>query len=424
MKTQSIALGICAFILLAMSSCMKDTCQETQKFIQYDPILVDKEAIHPEIEVEGSRVLENPGKIYSYGKFIFINEQNEGVHVYDNSDVENPVQVAFYSLPGNRDIAIKDGILYANVYFDLVGFDIENIQNPTEVFREEFGTDPSKENDEGQIVVGYNRTNQSIEVDCNDENFGSRFFETGGAFFVDNASSTSSEVVQSPQQATSGQGGSTARFAFIGTNFYLVNNSEMIIYEAADAGSPQESGTVSLGFGIETIFPYGENIFIGANDGMHIYDNSNPLNPVHLSTYSHANACDPVVVNEDKAFVTLRDGNECENFTNQLDVVDLSNLHNPKLIKSYDMRHPIGMATIKNNLYLCDDKAGLMSYDISDVKKIDENLLSQIESIKPFDAILLDTDHLLVIARDGFYQYDCSDPSDLKLLSHIPTNIE
>lgn len=198
----------------------------------------------------------------------------------------------------------------------------------------------------------------------------------------------------------------------------------MLVYNAENAASPTKAGEVNMGFGIETIFPYGEYLFIGANDGMHIYDNSSPLNPVHLSTYQHINSCDPVVVNGDKAFVTLRDGTGCQNFVNQLDVVDISDLRKPKRVKTYQMRHPIGMATAGNNLYLCDDKAGLHSYDISDVNKIDKNLLDKIDNIKPFDAILLNTNHLLVIGHDGFYQYDSSNPAKLRLLSHIPVRLE
>lgn len=411
-----------ALFLVTMSSCLKDSCMETREYVVHKPIYKDSSEIHPQISVQAPRALENPGKIYTYGQYLFINELNEGVHVIDNSDPKNPIQTAYYDIPGNHDIAIKDGIMYANVYFDLVGINIQNIGAAEEVFRENFGIDPKQSPRSGEFIVGYIETDETVVLNCGDENFGQNIFFSDGFVLANADHSSSTGVTQSPTNG--GVGGSTARFTFVGSNFYMVNECSMLVYNAENAASPTKAGEVNMGFGIETIFPYGEYLFIGANDGMHIYDNSSPLNPVHLSTYQHINSCDPVVVNGDKAFVTLRDGTGCQNFVNQLDVVDISDLRKPKRVKTYQMRHPIGMATAGNNLYLCDDKAGLHSYDISDVNKIDKNLLGKIDNIKPFDAILLNTNHLLVIGHDGFYQYDSTNPANLKLLSHIPVRLE
>lgn len=423
MNIKLLFSGLGFMALLLFSSCIKDKCMETRKFIQYNPIYVSKAEIHPGISVETSRSLDNPGKIYAYQNYIFINEPMEGVHVYDNSDPTHPQQLAFYKLPGNTDIAIKNGILYANVYFDIVGIDISNITEPTEAFRVEFGYNPERENAElSRYIVGYTQSDVITDVDCSEREYNSGFFFKNETAFVSvNSTAATQNTIQSP---SSGEGGSTARFAFIGNYFYLVNESQMIIYDATTASSPAELGIVELGFGIETIFPYGKYIFIGANNGMHIYDNSNPLNPTFVSIYQHARACDPVVVNGNIAFVTLRDGTFCQNFTNQLDVLDLSDIYNPELLKTYPMKHPIGMATLGNNLYLCDTESGLLSYNIEDVNAIDRNLLTTVENISPRDVILLGNDHLLVVASQGFYQYDCSNPADLQLLSVIPVAVE
>ena len=36
------------------------------------------------------------------------------VHMYDNSDPSNPVNIGYIAIPGNVDIAIKDGHMYAD----------------------------------------------------------------------------------------------------------------------------------------------------------------------------------------------------------------------------------------------------------------------------------------------------------------------
>ena len=70
------------------------------------------------------------GKIYYKDGRIYVNESNLGVHVIDNSDPANPVNIKFLQIPGCRDIAIKGSVLYADNAGDLVAVDISNLDNP------------------------------------------------------------------------------------------------------------------------------------------------------------------------------------------------------------------------------------------------------------------------------------------------------
>lgn len=81
--------------------------------------------------------VENLGKIYYKDPFLYVNERFKGIHVYDNSDPANPVPLAFIQIFGSEDIAIKDNILYADNYTDLVAIDISDIYNVVVVDREE-----------------------------------------------------------------------------------------------------------------------------------------------------------------------------------------------------------------------------------------------------------------------------------------------
>jgi hypothetical protein len=69
----------------------------------------------------------NSGKIYIYKHLFFINEQEQGIHVFDNSNPSSPVPLCFIEIPGNFDISCKDSILYAESIFGLVHFNISGL---------------------------------------------------------------------------------------------------------------------------------------------------------------------------------------------------------------------------------------------------------------------------------------------------------
>lgn len=83
-----------------------------------------------EIAFEGPRQTTRPGKIYSFGNYIFQNEINEGIHVIDNTVPAHAAKVAFMKIPYNTEMAIKDHYLYANRLDQLLVFDIRNPSAP------------------------------------------------------------------------------------------------------------------------------------------------------------------------------------------------------------------------------------------------------------------------------------------------------
>lgn len=72
------------------------------------------------VSVLPSRTVNNPGKIYVYGKYLLVNEKKAGIHVFDNTNPMEPQKIAFIQLLGNTDMAMKDGILYADHLGNLV----------------------------------------------------------------------------------------------------------------------------------------------------------------------------------------------------------------------------------------------------------------------------------------------------------------
>ena len=126
-----------------------------------------------------------------------------------------------------------------------------------------------------------------------------------------------------------------------------------------------------------------------------------------------------MVVNGDYAYVTLRAGNLCGDINSQLDVIDIKDLQNPVLLKEYPMEEPYGLGIDDTLLFVCDGSAGLKIYNAADPLTIDEHKIAQYKDIQAFDVIPLG-EVLIMIGTDGLYQYDYSDPENIRELSVIP----
>ncbi len=406
-----------------MQSCLEDSCNETRTFIESVPVYVDEATIRTDITYNASRALENAGKIYSYGKYIFINEQREGLHIIDNSEPTSPQNIGFINIPGNFDMAIRDDVLYADSYIDLLAIDISDPTNPDLLCRLESVYNQYEFWEDRGYLVYWEETENTIEVDCQDPRWSQDiFFENNNRFStIDVAldASGASPSAGGGAKGIVGVGGSTARFTITKNHLYAVDQGSMYIFDLEVAQKPVQQSTVALGWGIETIWPYKDLLFIGGNTGMQIFNNDIPERPYFLSEFSHARACDPVVADDKYAYVTLRDGSACESFSNQLDVIDIADLKSPQLVKSYPMDNPHGLSKVREHLYICEGQGGFKVFDASDPEKVDSNLLDHVKGIVAYDVIALSEDHIIVIGDDGLYQFDATDKDNLKELSLI-----
>ena len=416
-------LSLLLLLLLSFSSCLEDQCDATRTFIEYESVFVQPSEFRVDnIEYFESRLLENPGKIYYYESTLIINEKYEGIHLYDNSDPSAPSYLGFISIPGNLDVSIKNDILYADNYVDLLSIDITNFKDPKLLNRQEEVFKVYNLNENLGYFIYTKETERSIEVSCDDPNFNNPWFWNGNQVFAEATSSLDFDVLPSGSNnnSTSGQGGSFARFSVQGEYLYVLNRTELMSYDITNLTEPELLHTIQVDWGnIETLFPHGDYLFIGGTEGMYIYDRTNPAQPTFVSRFVHARACDPVFVQDNTAYVTLRNGSVCQSFINQLDVIDITNVNNPQLIKSYDMTNPHGLAVVNDDLYICDGDAGLRVFDKSDHKKIDKNQLEHLDDINAYDIIPLSADHIIVVGDGGLYQFDSSEPSALKEMSFI-----
>ena len=82
------------------------------------------------------------------------------------------------------------------------------------------------------------------------------------------------------------------------------------------------------------------------------------------------------------------------------------------------MPNPHGLGIDEEMLFICDGNDGLKAFAAGDVSKISDNMLAHYKDINATDVIPLGN-VLMMIGEDGIFQYDYSDPKDIKLLSQI-----
>ena len=415
---KQLAAGIAVLlffpILFSVPACVKDKCSETHSYTYFIPVYKAKEAVVKNIRNNSARPIETPGKIYIYDKYIFLNEVDKGIHIIDNSDPANPQNVAFVDIPGNMDIAVKENILYADMYGDMVALDIADPKNVKliktleSVFPERNWANGFSVNN-GNIVVDWIQKDTVVVENCSKGN--DIFGGARGVFF--NAASDNSFKSTSPV----GTGGSMARFTIVNDYLYTVDRHTLRCYSITNAKDPVRKNDMYAGWDIETIYPFKNTLFIGSMGGMFIYDITTPNLPVLKSSFVHARACDPVIADEKYAYVTLKAGTNCGPAANELQVINVEDPTSPVLKKTYPMNSPSGLSKDGDLLLVCDGSAGLKAFNSADPANL--RLIKTIGDMVTYDVIAMNG-IALVVATNGLYQYDYSAPANIKLLSKIP----
>ena len=119
---------------VALSGCFTDPDEVAGEKEGYQPVyMAQKEAL--QVTSLPAQPLRQTGKIYAKDTLVFVNELNKGFHVINNKNPRSPQNIAFVSIPGNMDIAVKGNSLYADNFTDLVVLDITNPRNITLVKR-------------------------------------------------------------------------------------------------------------------------------------------------------------------------------------------------------------------------------------------------------------------------------------------------
>ena len=250
-------------IFLIGISALLGSCQDevVERYKVSSPVYMSYNDLRKAVTIapDTKTELRKPGKIYYWNNYLLINENNKGIHVIDNSDPSKPKFKTFISIPGNVDMSVKDGILYADSYIDLVALDINDINNIKEVNRLDSVfpyTLPEMDNrlvleqinQQKGVVVGY--TEKYVEKDLYKPEgnyyptYRGMVFED--AMYMNFAKSSTSGSTTSATNSGIGIGGSMARFAIDSVSLYAINqSSQILIFDITQVKNPIKKEVIS-----------------------------------------------------------------------------------------------------------------------------------------------------------------------------------
>jgi len=410
-------LFLFSLTLLALTGC-ENKVTEMVTYKINEPIFMATSTFRNSVKVTTEpQKITSIGKMCFYNNYLYISEPEKGIHIINNTDPTNPQQTGFIELLGNADLAIRNGLLYADSYIDLVWFDVSNPALPElkgrldSIFPNAF---PMTQNQYGiDYTVSYPTTNKGIIIGWvlkeRTEEVSTYAGGYGNGGIALNAGSSGSN--------STGINGSMSRFSIYNDHLYSVINNYLNVFDLTGNKPVKAGADFYIGRNVETIFSYKDNMFMGTPTGMLIYSVKDPLKPVFQSSLSHVYGCDPVVVENDLAYVTVHSGNLCGQSSNELFIVDVSNIKSPKQLVSYTMTNPKGLGIDNGKLFLCDD--GLKIYKVTDPQTIMSNQLAHYSGMNGYD-VIPQNNILLMIASDGLYQYNYSDLNNIRQISKIP----
>ena len=410
-------LFLFSLTLLALTGC-ENKVTEMVTYKINEPIFMATSTFRNSVKVTADpQKITSIGKMCFYNNYLYISEPEKGIHIINNTDPTNPQQTGFIELLGNADLAIRNGLLYADSYIDLVWFDVSNPALPElkgrldSIFPNAF---PMTQNQYGiDYTASYPTTNKGIIIGWvlkeRTEEVSTYAGGYGNGGIALNAGSSGSN--------STGINGSMSRFSIYNDHLYSVINNYLNVFDLTGNKPVKAGADFYIGRNVETIFSYKDNMFMGTPTGMLIYSVKDPLKPVFQSSLSHVYGCDPVVVENDLAYVTVHSGNLCGQSSNELFIVDVSNIKSPKQLVSYTMTNPKGLGIDNGKLFLCDD--GLKIYKVTDPQTIMSNQLAHYSGMNGYD-VIPQNNILMMIASDGLYQYNYSDLNNIRQISKIP----
>lgn len=369
--------------------------------------------IRSSVAVESARNTNSDGKIYVAENYLFYIGQEDGIHVFDNQNPSSPQNIAFISIEGVHDIAVKGNYLFADNYFDLLVFDISDITDitlaqtlesviafypvfPIDAEFYDYSVTPSSN---GDLLVGYN-----LEYKEKPENDAILFMEGD---FVTTAT------------GNVGVGGSYAKFQIRNDALYTLDDWKLNIFNIAEPTQTYFDHYTYLdswfGGRFETLFIRKQYMFVGSTTGMHIIDIIDEFNPQYVSGFSHATACDPVVVNQNTAYITIRGGNSCGAIEDQINVLDISDINQPTLVSTYLLNEPYGLGYHNNTLYVCSNTEGLAVFDTTDANSLE---LQHYYDFAVKDVIPLDS-HLIAVGNQKIIQFSYENNYQLEVISEV-----
>ena len=408
--------------VLMLPSCTKDFGTVEVTYTKATAIYGDLDEVRNTELIAAAQPIENAGKIFVAENLLLIGEEEKGIHIVDNTNPENPTNLSFINIPGNREFFVAGNTLYAESYYDMVKIDISNKNQPKLISRvkDAFKGEQDFENANGQRLIGFEFELVTEKVNEDSEIY-QQLWGHQDVYYYDYAD----RIIPPSQVPTSFAGNSSAsigsvnRIAVVDEFVYVISRSFMTTFE--DNGNLAKVGnSLRVGSNMETIFPNGNQLLVGTAQSMEVFDISDNSEPRWVSSFPHANSCDPVLPCGNIAFVTLRTGDvgNCPGDENALLVLDISRTQ-PQQIQEIEMESPFGMTLANNRLYVGEGTNGLKVFNAEDKSNL--TLETWEPNIEAYDIIYHPTNPnlLLIAGPTGISQYQIEGGVDYSLISTL-----
>lgn len=367
MKSKHLLLAVVGIGLFA-TSCTKTKGEITMTYNKATAVYADLDEIRQTPLVSSPTSINDPGKIFIGDKFILIGEKEEGIHVYDNTDPNNPVAASFIQLPMTREFYVDGDYVYAEGHYDFMKISMVDLYNPVLVDRVEYAFGQPHQNDQGEEIVGFNYQTVTETFELGSPEAEALQQSTYLYYdYQDNLLPVSS-VPSSFVGAGSTVKGTMNKITTMNQYAYVVGNAEIFVFSDNMDEMQMVNRVNTHSSDIETIYPYGDYLYLGTQSSMELLNTDNPEYPSHVSSYWHQTACDPVLPTGDVAYLTLRsaDNSGCAGDDNTLEVIDMTNETDPTPLNSVVMDSPYGLGVDGNYLWVGQGTNGLTLLDNSD----------------------------------------------------------
>lgn len=422
MKLKLLPLVLVVLISVQFQNCEKEDVGLLDQVSVIVPVVKSKTAVRNSISIEGARATNSDGKIYVYEDLLFYIAQNSGIHIFDNSDPVSPQNLSFINLEGVNDISIKNNILYADNYTDLVVFDISNLSNIQLVNTEEdmlvfYASWP----DEGQYASNFYLTDPDDFVASYETIYMERVLAENNSDYYSLGSNNGDEFFDGAVSSNDviGTGGSYAKFQIYNNALYTIDDFKLNTFDITDYNNISLSSEVWMEgwFGaaaLETTFIRKDYMFIGATNGMHIVGLQDEFQPSYTSSFLHATGCDPVVVKDYTAYITVRGGNSCGAIEDQVNVIDITDITSPVEHSTYFLDSPYGLGIKDEVLYVCNDD-GINIFNAQNPANL---VLETLITVDAKDLIPLQS-HLIAVGENVIHQFNYTEDFGLENISTL-----
>lgn len=133
------------------------------EYSAYEPVYWSRANLDSSIQLKPAQDIFNSGKIYVIGDLLFVGEKRQGFHVFDNSDVQNPMKIKFIQVYGSTDIAVRNNILYVNQATDLITLQYDFVEENLQLVKRIENTFPELRSPDGYIE--YDVHEDSVVID-------------------------------------------------------------------------------------------------------------------------------------------------------------------------------------------------------------------------------------------------------------------